>query len=165
MWRLRSTIFKPAACFVGGAAATKLSLCDDSDDFPSMGENISALDVQLRPPGQVENWDSEVRRLVQLQTYKGFKFEIAKPMTPNFVVKHSVQLGESNHNPNAQEHYSFMTQVFNDKMALISTLDQNGRVSAPCLLLSSLFSLLKLFSQYCCFNESHTLILIVCVRV
>jgi hypothetical protein len=85
---------------------------------------------ELKAPGQFEAWDSELRRLTSVHTFKGAKVDIMKPMTPNFMVRHAVQLGDSPMNPNANEHYSFMAQVFNDYAVAMSTLDQYGSLES-----------------------------------
>jgi hypothetical protein len=89
----------------------------------------SDLEKSLKAPGQFEHWDSAVRALTSVNTFGGVKVDISKPLTPNFVVRHSVQLGESPQDPNASAHYSFMAQVFNESGVIVSTLDQNGELT------------------------------------
>jgi hypothetical protein len=54
--------------------------------------------------------------------------ELAKQITPFFGLRHSVQLGDSPSNPNAQEHYSLMATLGSDIGYILSTLDQNGSI-------------------------------------
>jgi hypothetical protein len=101
-----------------------------SGSSSSSGRRIlgSALESSaLKPPGQFEHWDGEVRRLTSLATFKGAKVDQSKPLTPNFVVRHAVQLGCDSQDPAGGAHYSFMGQVFNDTGVMMSTLDWNGR--------------------------------------
>ena len=67
-----------------------------------------------------------MRRLTSVHAFKGCKMDVSKVLTPNFVLRHSVQLGDSPANPQANEHYSFMAQVYNDNGVMMSTLDQYG---------------------------------------
>lgn len=94
----------------------------------------------MTAPGQYEQWDSSVRKLTQVPTFAGAKADVSKPITPNFVLRHSVQLGESPSNPQASEHYSLMAQVFNDSGVMMSTLDQNGTLEAQVIVPSMPFN-------------------------
>jgi hypothetical protein len=120
------------ASLVGGAAVARIAAqarCEEEtfgDEFGLSGEESELSALGIKAPGQFENWDGEVRRLTHVGVFKGAKLDVSKPITPNFVLRHSVQLGESPSNPQASEHYSFMGQVFNDRGVLMATLDQNG---------------------------------------
>ena len=94
-------------------------------DIPSAEERSD-----VKAPGQFETWDQSCRALTQVQTFKGAKLSNTKPITPNFVVQHNVQLGESPQDPNASEHYSVMAQVFNESGVVMSTWHQNGVLEA-----------------------------------
>lgn len=124
-------------------AAGLASRCDDGDlfgaaadggggDFGLGGDDggASLLDGsgELKAPGQFEAWDGDVRRLTSVATFKGAKVEVSKPLTPNFVLKHALQLGDSPAGGNS--HYSFMAQVFNESGVIMSTLDQHGALEA-----------------------------------
>ena len=98
------------------------------DEF---GLDIPSADASnIKAPGQFETWDQSCRALTQVACFKGAKLQNTKPITPNFVVQHNVQLGESPQDPNASEHYSVMAQVFNETGVVMSTLHQNGVLEA-----------------------------------
>mmetsp|Transcript_79805 Transcript_79805/g.159357 ORF Transcript_79805/g.159357 Transcript_79805/m.159357 type:complete len:354 (-) Transcript_79805:223-1284(-) len=150
MWRLH-TLRSCTASLVGGATVARFAArCEEEafgDEF-GLDENdkqMSALGI--KPPGQFEQWDGDIRRLTHLQAFKGAKVDVSKPITPNFVLRHSIQLGESPSNPQANEHYSFMAQVFNDRGVMMGTLDQNGTVEAQVIVPSAWFIHKKLASK------------------
>lgn len=137
MWRLpRLGALRCVSGVMSAAGAAKIVRCedtlgeatktDDTDlDFDMSGE--SSLEEGLKAPGPLESWDGEARRLTGLNTFLGAKIEVAKPLSPNFVMRHSAQLGSS---PSGQgsEHYSCSAQVFNENVICVGTLDQNGAV-------------------------------------
>jgi hypothetical protein len=119
------------ASLVGGAGVARFATrCEDDSFGEDFGLGSSEIDnnvvAGVKAPGQFEHWDNDVRRLTHLHAFKGVKIDVSKPITTNFVLRHSVQLGESPSNPQANEHYSFMAQVFNESGVMMSTLDQNG---------------------------------------
>lgn len=78
--------------------------------------------------------------MTSVPTFKGAKVDQSKPITPNFVVRHAVQLGCESPDPNGAAHYSFMGQVFNDTGVVMSTLDWNGTLEAQVIVPSLPFN-------------------------
>jgi hypothetical protein len=119
---------------IGTAAYGRSSLrCDDSALDMEGTDSGFPLDSisnskKLRTPGLYDSWEGEVRRVTQVHAHKGLKMELAKQITPFFGLRHSVQLGDSPSNPNAQEHYSLMATLGSDIGYILSTLDQNGSI-------------------------------------
>jgi len=95
-------------------------------DDPSSSSGSALESATLKPPGQLEQWSAAMQALTTVATFKGAKVDQSKPLTPNFVVRHAVQLGCEARDPAESAQYSFMGQVFNDTGVLMSTLDWNG---------------------------------------
>jgi hypothetical protein len=125
-----------ATCSAAAAAAvssssSRFTCCDGGNEVDEFGLDIPSADASdVKAPGQFETWDQSCRALTQVACFKGAKLQNTKPITPNFVVQHNVQLGESPQDPNASEHYSVMAQVFNETGVVMSTLHQNGVLEA-----------------------------------
>jgi hypothetical protein len=144
MWRISSSLRSCGAVTVGACVVQK-TRCEDGDLFGTtdqtepledFGLSPSSLEgsTEIKAPGQFEQWDGEVKRLTGVHTFKGAKVDITKPLSPNFMIRHAIQLGDSPMNPNANEHYSFMAQVFNDTGVAMSTLDQYGALESQFIL-------------------------------
>ncbi|KAJ1459310.1 eukaryotic porin/Tom40 [Pelagophyceae sp. CCMP2097] len=81
--------------------------------------------VALKAPGQFERLHEDVKKLVNVNTFEGCKFELAKPLTPMFQTAHSLWLGGS-HYPNANSHYKFSATVGDNERVCIASMDQYG---------------------------------------
>lgn len=101
--------------------ASKLVRCELEDEG-SLSSSYGVESTLLKPPGQFETWEQGTKRYVQLPVHKGMKFDIAKPLTPNFMLRHGVTLGESNYSPTATEDYSLQAQVFNETGVIVGTV-------------------------------------------
>lgn len=62
---------------------------------------IGAAPAELpKSPGQFERVHEDVKKLTNVNTFEGAKFEVSKPMTPMFALSHLFLLGSSPY-PNA----------------------------------------------------------------
>ena len=121
-----------------GAAA---ALCDAAADAKPDAEADILKDFlppkvaqveELKNPGQFERVNEDVRRMTQVPSqacFEGARFDLAKPLNPWFIVKHSCWLGGSTY-PNTTAQYQLCTTVANDDRVILANVDHAGTVEA-----------------------------------
>lgn len=87
----------------------------------------AAATPQLHNPGPYESLANEAKRLVQFETFDGFRCDINKQVSPFMGVFHSFWLG-TQMLPDAKSSYTFTTQVANETSLYMARVDP-GRQS------------------------------------
>lgn len=80
-----------------GAAFSTTTKCDGAGALPPIGTHVPELP---KSPGQFERVHEDVKKLTNVNTFEGAKFEVSKPLTPMFALNHLFLLGSSPY-PNA----------------------------------------------------------------
>ncbi|KAJ8603795.1 hypothetical protein CTAYLR_000202 [Chrysophaeum taylorii] len=106
-----------------------------------MGQGASRCDAALPPiggapelpksPGQFERLHEDTKRLTNINTFEGARFEVSKPLTPMFALTHTFMLGASPY-PSANSHYKLGANVGDNDRVVISSIDQHGTVEGQC---------------------------------
>jgi len=104
----------------------KRTRCEDSNTPPPPADDAIAQAARsahaYTNPGPYEMVTSDGKRLVQLDTYEGFRCDIQKQMSPFMLVLHSFALGTQL--PDGRKSsYSFMTQFAEEANVLIARVD------------------------------------------
>ena len=74
-------------------------------------------------PGPYEQASMDAKRLVQVDTFDGFRFDINRQLSPYMAVIHSFWLGTSMLPDGRNKTYTFMTQVANETGLLLARVD------------------------------------------
>lgn len=104
---------------MGQALSRSVARCEGTDDSDAL--KLPAC------PGQFERVHEDVKRLTNVNTFEGAKFEVSKPLTPMFALNHMVMLGASPY-PNATSHYKFGANVGDSERVCMAHVDQYGTV-------------------------------------
>ncbi len=125
---------KPSFGVFGGVfGAMKFGLCEAAEEDDVKKSSYGVESTLLKPPGPLDSWDNDIKRFVQVSTHKGLKIDVSKPLSPNFMLRHSVQLGESHCSATASEDYSFTTQAFNESGVIVGTIHPMNGKGTNCL--------------------------------
>jgi mitochondrial import receptor subunit TOM40 len=74
-------------------------------------------------PGPLEHLGLDIKQLVNLHTYDGFRCDINKQLSPYMAVVHSFSLGQQSSPDGRTRSYSFVTQVADENMLLMARVD------------------------------------------
>ncbi|CAM9955644.1 unnamed protein product, partial [Phaeothamnion confervicola] len=100
------------------------------------GRQAKQAPAEIRQPGLFGDQFNEATRLVQLDTYDGFRFEAHKTITPAFVTTHTLFLGSSL--VQGGNYYQFGVNLAEDADKLVmgrldTTGGLDGRIFLPLL--------------------------------
>jgi mitochondrial import receptor subunit TOM40 len=118
--------------WAGSLLSPTILRCDDSGeqqggDLIEQANKAQAQQRRTQCPGQFADSFNEVKRLVQVDTFDGFKFDMQKPLTPTFAVSHGLWLGSSLLPGGSMYHYSATVADVGDKL-IMGRVSQDGDV-------------------------------------
>lgn len=89
----------------------------------------AATKKPLQCPGQLEMQQQNSTRFIEPYVFDGFKFEMSKPLTPNFIMAHSLHLGSQQ----AQEQFNYQIgptmYTEQGKRVLLARIAPSGRMT------------------------------------
>lgn len=102
---------------------------DDSQRIAQAAQQASLLSTNIPNPGPFEQATMDVKRLITLDTFDGFRCDINKQVSPFMAAVHSFWLGTSMIPPDSQgapprrSVYTFLTQVADDQGLFMARID------------------------------------------